>query len=230
MSYEKSVVNLDSDYNNTLVDNTPFGYSTKDMKKEAKENAAVKFEDLNKENIYTLLQDSGTYAFTLLTICLISYGDATFKVDPLVLFQSLKDDFKAELCEENQNKLSAILTALTTNFFFSDLSVFKAICETLTEGDPGVFDPGFDEPTTVEVLWGMYEVNLAYDEKKEDYSESIKKFVESTMQNDVEDYEESGLAEGETYQEAIYDNVAELKQQLIDIGLKDIPKFPVLDI
>lgn len=225
MSNQNECVLLDSDYNTTIAANDSLVKEASDQN-----DNAVTIKDLNKENIYVLLQDSDTYAFTLLTICLIAYGENTFKVDPLVLFQNLKEDFRAELCEENQNKLSAILTALTTNFFFSDLSVFKSICETLTDGDPGVFDPNFDDPTTVEVLWGMYEVNLAYDENKEDYSEAIKKFVESTMQNDVEDPEESGLQEGETYQEAIYDNVAELKQQLKDIGLKDIPKFPVLDI
>lgn len=190
----------------------------------------ISLKDLNKEAIYTILQDNSTFSFTLLTICLIAYGEETFKVDPLTLFQYLKEDFKAELSEENQNKLSAILTSLTTNYFFKDLSVFKSICETLTEGDPGVFDPNFDDPTTIEVLWGIYEVNLAYDDNKEDFSPEIKSFIDKVLNNDVEDIEESGIDADETYQEVIYNNIAELKYQLKKIGLTNIPNFPILDI
>lgn len=215
-------VQLDSDYldgNKNHLDNFV-----------KKANTSITIDDLNRKNIFTLLQDSDTYAFTLLTICLIAYGEETFKVDPLTLYQYLKEDFGAELSEDNENKLNAILVALTTNFFFKDLEIFKSICQTLTEGDPGVFDPGFDDPTVAEIIWAMYEIGLAYDDKdRDDYSPEIEKFVDKTLEADQEDFEESGLTNEETYQEFIYNNVANLKQQLLDIGLTDIPEFPSLD-
>ena len=185
---------------------------------------------LNKSEVATLLRDSDTFAFTLLTICAIAYGNTTFIVDPLVLYQNLKDDFDAELSEDNQNKLSAILACLTTNYFFKDLSVFKSVCQTLSDGDPGIFDPGFDDPTVVEVIWGMYEVSLAYDDSQEEYAPEIKAFVEKALATDPEDTELSGLTAEESYQSVIAENVVEMKRQLLAIGVKDIPKFPAIEI
>ena len=207
-------------------DNT-ISKANSNVKKLANNNLSKK--DLNPKAVFSSLQDSDTFAFVLLTICLICYGEETFKVDPLVLFQFLKEDFGTELTNDNENKLSAILAALTTNFFFKDLSIFKSICETLTEGDPGLFDPGFEDPTVAEIIWGMYEVNLVYDEKNRDeYAPEIEQFVDKKLETDPEDTEESGLTNEETYQEFIYNNVALLKQQLKYIGIKDIPQFPML--
>ena len=218
---QKEVINLNYDYleNINSLDN---------FVKVA--NATVSKKDLNKRNVAVLLQDGDTFGFTLLTICLICYGEDTFKLDPLVLYQYLKEDFGVELNPDNENKLNALITALTTNYFFKDLAIFKSICQTLTEEDPGVFDASFDDPTVVEVLWGMYEVSLVYDDKdKDEYSPEIEAFVNKALKTDPNDIEESGLTDEETYQEFIINNVADLKQQLIDIGLKDLPKFPNLE-
>ena len=198
--------------------------------KVATQDGRLTKDSLDKKAVFILLQDGDTFGFTLLTICLICYGEDTFKLDPLVLYQYLKEDFGTELNDDNENKLNALITALTTNFFFKDLDVFKSICQTLTEGDPGIFDPNFDEPTVAEIIWGMYEVSLASDEKDKDaYSPNIERYVDKRLQEDPNDVEESGLDDEETYQELIYNNVAELKQQLIDIGIKDIPKFPAVN-
>lgn len=217
----KSIVKLDSDY---LAEN-----NVSQLNGFVK-SANIKKEQLNRKAIFTMLQDGDTYAFTLLTICLICYPNEVFKVDPLVLFQYLKEDFGAELSDDNQNKLNAILIAITSNYFFTDLQIFKSICQTLTEGDPGLFDPGFEDPTLPEIIWGMYEVNLAYGEDdKEAYSPEIETFVDLTMSKDSYDAENQDLTDEETYQEFLYSNVADLKQQLLDIGLKDLPKFPKFD-
>ena len=82
--------------------------------------ASVK-SSLNKEGVFELLRDPETYANVLLAVCLINYGNETFKVEPLTLFQWLKEDFGTELHEDNENKLQAILIALTTDYFFTDV-------------------------------------------------------------------------------------------------------------
>ena len=216
------IVQLDSDYLDVSKNHLDNFVKTA--------NKGISIKDLNKRNIFTLLQDSDTFAFTLLTICLIAYGEETFKVDPLTLYQYLKEDFGTELSDDNENKLNAIIVALTTNYFFKDLQIFKSISQTLTEGDPGIFDPGFDEPTVAEIIWAMYEIGLAYDDKdRDEYSPEIERFVDTVLEADIEDSEESGLTNEETYQEFLYNNVADLKQQLLDIGLKDIPEFPALN-
>lgn len=200
--------------------------------KDEKSKNTLTIKDLNKENIAILLNSGDTFAFTLLTICLIAYGEDTFKLDILTLEQFLKEDFNVELSDLNENKLSALLTALTTDYFFKDLEVFQSVCCTLIEGDPGVFGPEFDDPTIVEILWAMYEVSLAYDNAdSEKYSPEIKKYVETLLSEDIEDPELTGLdSDEETYQEAIYNNVALLKEQLEFIGLKNLPPFPKIEI
>ena len=222
MKESNNTISLNYDYLDTIkyLDN---------FIKEAKDKGLTK-DSLNKKAVFTLLQDGDTFGFTLLVICLICYGEETFKVDPLVLYQFLKEDFGTELNDDNENKLNALITALTTNYFFKDLDVFKSICQTLTEGDPGVFDPNFDEPTVIEILWGMYEVSLAADEKdKNTYSPEIERYVDTIIDKDQNDINETGLSDEETYQEMVYNNIAELKQQLIDIGIKDLPRFPMVE-
>lgn len=195
---------------------------------------------LDKKEVFKALTDSETYATVLLAICLISYKDETFKVDPLTLAQWLKEDYEAVLSEPNENKLNAIITALTTDYFYMDLGVFKSICQTLSDGDPGVFDPNFEDPTFVEVLWGIYEVALNSDNSKEDkFAPEVNQFIQDVSDNEVNDNfnEETGEvietpeANAEiAYSRIIKDNVAALRAQLIKIGIKDIPKFPVVSI
>ena len=43
--------------------------------------------ELNKQGVFNALQNPETYATVLLAICLINYGNETFQVEPLVLFQ-----------------------------------------------------------------------------------------------------------------------------------------------
>ena len=93
--------------------------------KVATQDGRLTKDSLDKKAVFILLQDGDTFGFTLLTICLICYGEDTFKLDPLVLYQYLKEDFGTELNDDNENKLNALITALTTNFFFKDLDVFK---------------------------------------------------------------------------------------------------------
>lgn len=188
-------------------------------------------KDLNYKEVRVLLQDSDTFAFTLLTICIIAYGDQTFKVDPLTLYQYLKEDFNAELTDENENKLNALIACLVTNFFFKDLSTFKSVSQTLTEGDPGLFDIIPDDPTLIEMLWAIYEVNLAYDDTdKETFSPEILQYIEDQMLENPEDSSLSTDLKKDTYQDMLNNNIKLLRQQLLKIGLTDIPLFPKLDI
>jgi hypothetical protein len=185
---------------------------------------------LNREHVGLLLDNPDTFATTLLTICLIMYGDETFKVDSLVLYQWLKEDFGVELCEENESKLAAIIIALTTNFFYIDLDVFKSICKTLTSGDPDLDE--FDNPTIPEILWGLYEVSLVSDDTDVDldkFSPSVELFINSTLKEDISD---DSIEDEETIQAEliISENVEELKKQLVFIGIKNIPQFPIFEI
>lgn len=189
---------------------------------------------LNRENVFTLLQDPDTFATVLLTICLIMYGDETFKVDSLVLYQWLKEDFGTDLCEENESKLAAIIVALTTDYFYTDLDVFKSVCKTLSTGDPGAYSLELfeDAPTTPEVLWGMYEVSLVSEDQvveTEDFSPIVKLYIDAELNDNVDDIDGDGEEETFDPSQIIAENVNELRNQLVLAGLKDIPRFPAFE-
>jgi hypothetical protein len=77
-----------------------------------------------------LLVDKGTYAFVLLTI-ILSYlpedEDDLGEIDTEVLFTDLEEEFECNIPEENENKINAAITALTTDLFWRSPSVNKAI-------------------------------------------------------------------------------------------------------
>lgn len=195
-------------------------------------NNKIKTE-LNKQGVFEALQNPETYATVLLAICLINYGNETFRVEPLVLFQWLKDDFGTELHEDNENKLQAILIALTTDYFFSDLQVFQNICKTLESGDPDIMESNFmaDPATIPEVMWGIYEVALNSEDQVVDnlpFSKQVDNFISKVLDDDIDDVDDGSQMNEQS--NIIQNNVTEMKEQFKSIGILDIPKFPSLEI
>ena len=187
---------------------------------------------LDLQRVYEALDNPETYATVLLTICLIEYGDQMFTVDPLVLFAWLEDDFGVEVNEDNQNKLNAIITALTTDYFYNDLETFKAICKTLESGDPGIVDTDLvsDEVTIPEILWGIYEVSLCNDDEVVNtykFIPAIRAFINVLLKDEPNDPE---LELDTSESNIIKQNCIELATQLKLIGIKDLPKFPQISL
>lgn len=189
--------------------------------------------ELNKQGVFNALQNPETYATVLLAICLINYGNETFQVEPLVLFQWLKEDFGTELHEDNENKLQAILIALTTDYFFTDLSVFQNICKTLESGDPDLSaeNPLADAATIPEIMWGVYEVALNSEDQIIDnlpFSPQVDNFITKVLDTDVDDFDDTDIALQQA--DVVKNNVAEMKEQFHSIGILEIPKFPSLEL
>lgn len=195
--------------------------------------ASIK-SSLNKEGVFELLRDPDTYATVLLALCLINYGNETFKVEPVTLFQWLKEDFGTELHEDNENKLQAILIALTTDYFFTDVNVFQNICKTLESGDPDVFEDNFmnDDATKPEVLWGIYEVALNSEDtvaENMQFSKLVENYINHVLNDSVEDFSDED-DDKNIDSAVVVNNVIAMKEQLIKMGIKDIPKFPAFNI
>lgn len=198
-----------------------------------KQQPAQQKPKLNLEQTYLALENPDTFATVLLTICLIQYGEETFTVDPLVLFAWLEEDFGVELHEDNQNKLNAILVALTTDYFYNDLQTFKSICETLTTGDPGIADTDLDtdDISIPEVLWGVYEVSLCNDDvvvSTYKFNSLIRNFINVLLQDEPFDTQELQL-NPEEYN-IIKQNCNAISFQLRQIGIETLPKFPEIEI
>tara|TARA_B100000579_G_scaffold95302_1_gene75422 strand:- start:77 stop:637 length:561 start_codon:yes stop_codon:yes gene_type:complete len=171
--------------------------------------------DLNKKEVFKALSDDATYGTTAHVISLATFGEKVYEMDPLELFMALQDEYKMEISDEVCEKLQAILLATTTDAFFEDPVAFRAISNTLIEGDPG-FD-GFDNLTVPEILWAIYEVELNHEEME--FSPAVSKLIEKELEEEVEDIDEVEEAiQVPYYHRAIRALRSELAEQLEAVG------------
>jgi hypothetical protein len=118
---------------------------------------------LNKKEVYKLLESAETYGTVLHAICFELYGEEIYDIDSVELYARLSDDIGIYPHQDNESKLMAMITIISTPYFYDNVNVFETICKTLTTGDPGVVELGMEDPTLLEILWGVYEANLNVD-------------------------------------------------------------------
>jgi hypothetical protein len=181
---------------------------------------------LQKKEVYKLLESSETYGTVLHLICFNKYGEEIYKLDSVELYARLQDDFGVLPHDDNESKLMAVITAVSTPYFFTDINVFKSISKTLATGDPGVVDMALEDPTLFEILWGTYEVNLNVESIP--FSDNIEKYIDQEV---AEEAFEDGMTSDEImdiHNQSIRDNAIELRLQLQKAGFSDLPKMPTV--
>lgn len=170
---------------------------------------------IDKKEAFKALSDDATFGTTAHVVALATFGEDIYEMDPLELFMNLEEAYKMELSDEVAEKLQAILLSTTTNAFYEDPTAFRAICNTLVEGDPG-FD-GFDNLTVPEILWSIYEVELNHPGME--FSKSISSMIEKELEEEVEDLDELDEAiQVPYYHRAMRQLKDELSEQLEKIG------------
>jgi len=173
---------------------------------------------LDRKEVFKALSDDATYGTTAHVIALGTFGDDIYDMDPLELFMNLEDEYKVEMSEDVAEKLQAILLATTTAAFFEDPVAFRAIANTLLEGDPG-FD-GFDNVTIPEVLWSIYEVELNHEGTE--FAPAVAALINKEIDDEGEDVDTLDEAMHSSYhQRAVRALRKELEEQLAAIGVDD---------
>lgn len=197
------------------------------------------------DSVRKLLKQENTFAFTLMAIALDLYGDDVFTKDPAELFKDIEEDTKGNLCEENENKLNAAITVMTSDVALRDPEVFTAVAKSfsaediddIVDGDPD------DELGATEALWAIMEIGLLNDETfeatEEQMSRPVIDCINAAMDNEGIDLDEVEADDTETREEAEQDiekaalepyyrkactlNLLELMRQLLSLGVsKDI--------
>lgn len=144
------------------------------------------------------LADADTCATVLHMIILAAYkeeiyGDADLDIeaiDPIELWLRIQEDFHTTIPEENENKINALMLALSTDIFYRDPLAFNSICNALYSGDLGDLIEGYVEDLTIpEMLWGIYEVELNRDDRVP-FSPAVTKFIDEIISEEAEDKEE----------------------------------------
>jgi len=177
---------------------------------------------LDPKVVYRQISDDGTYATCLHLICLAAYGEDIYTVDPLEILMRLEEDYGVRVTDDNEDKIKAILLATSTDIFFQDTEGFRSICETLTNGDPGVMV--LEQLTLPEICWGLYEVELNHGPSE--FRPEVLKLMNEIIENEAPDMEASEMDDPNSY---IMDFIKESHQtlvgQLIELGVhpSDIP-------
>lgn len=178
---------------------------------------------LDKKAVAAALLDAGTFATVLHIICLKTYGEDIYEVDPLELYIRLEEDFGVRLCEENENKLQAIILSTATDAFYDDDRVFRAVANTLIEGDPGFEE--LEDLTVSEIYWAVYEVELNHDEAE--LSMEIQRLIAKEVDEEADDT--PGISE--LRPNYVLREMAEFRRrlynQLVKIGIKGVALPPI---
>jgi hypothetical protein len=166
-----------------------------------------------KEVARKLLEGEDTFATVLHVILLASYGEDFYHADPLEVYSRVQEDFGAVIPEEGENRLNALLMAITTDAFYQSAQAFESISTSLHSGDIGDEVEGvFDSMTLPEALWGLYEVKL----NREDESTLAPEVDELVIRTIADEGSEQGMDYVEQHLESMK---VDLHTQLSELGV-----------
>lgn len=166
------------------------------------------------------LADTETTATVIHMIILAAYGDEVYgsleqniePADPVELWLRIKEDFSVNVPESNENKVNALMLALSTDAFYEDPLAFISIGNALYSGDLGdLVNGALEDLTMPEMLWSIYEVELNRGDS-EGFSISIDRLIDEIIRNEAEDNEELEEAEVVPYYEKF---VSEMRDDML---------------
>lgn len=183
-----------------------------------------------------LLRESGTLGTPLLAIALTAYGPELFgnpeagipPLDPIELWARLEEDFRAQLPEALENRMNAIITAVSTDLFYEDPLAFTSIGLALANGNLGTLPDGIlEELTLPEAVWAAYEVALNRDDDMPMAPPVLRLFDEIITQ------ESDDMTEGDekdpSNERYVHYMKMDLASQMLQLGIK-IPDLSLSDL
>jgi hypothetical protein len=173
----------------------------------------------NRKEAAELLRDSSTLGTTVLVILLQTYGEELFDLDPLEIYARVQEDFRATLSEEGENRLNALLFAISSDAFYEDPEVFRAVSTSLYDGDLGDLVTGGLEPITVpEMLWAVYEVGQLREDEP-DFTAGINRIMDETIADEAEEQDMENVEVLPYYERFLESTKKDLFKQLSSIGV-----------
>jgi hypothetical protein len=175
---------------------------------------------INRPVAAELLRDPETFMLTVFVILVTTYGDDVYLADPLEIYAAIGEDFNADIPLQLENRINAGLTCIPNDSFYTDLRVFKSVCNSLYTGDLGD-DLLLDPVTLPEILWAVYEMELLRGTEDEpDFAPNILSFIRSVAAKEsvsVDEQEDLDSLRSSFIMESIKD----LSVQLKKIGLNE---------
>lgn len=178
-------------------------------------------------NLKKALANEDSFATTIRVAVESIYGPDVFgnpamgveAADPVLIWRAVYDDLGISMPEQSENRINALITALSYQGFYYDPEAFTAVCNALYSGEIGdVISAGLDELTVPEITWGMYEVDLNRGQPGE-YSPAVQKVIAETVQDENMEQQE-GLVEPFYVDVFMSETIEDLKFQLNSLGLE----------
>lgn len=115
-------------------------------------------KSLVRRSMQTAWTDENSYATTLLTLFVDTYGTEGFQWDPKTIKMEIEDDFSVKLPQANHDRLMTAIRLVTSDDFYKSLPDFVNFCNILSGDtyDPRTWDPA----DAAEVAWGLTEALL----------------------------------------------------------------------
>lgn len=165
----------------------------------------IDMADFHRDIMTALLENEDTSAFVLMTILINEFEDKDiFESETEVLFDDIERTFHIKLPEDNENKINAAITAMSTDLFYTNFDVFKAITFSFNEGDIGDVEDDDDVPTVPEIMWAIVEVALLNGTTflETEFPKHMEDLINDVIDNESEDKDEVD-AEVDTIEEAM---------------------------
>lgn len=152
----------------------------------------------NRSSVRKLLGDKEVHPFVLLVI-ILDYLDEEeqdlSEVNTAVLLKQLEEEYTVNIPEENENRINAVILAVTTDLFFTNVNVMKAITLAFVDGDIGNIPDGEEEEVEVaDILRASAEMALITDTPLNDilgsFSSSVDKAIGNIIDSESEDPED----------------------------------------
>lgn len=104
-------------------------------------------------------RNPGAYATTLLALLMDRYGTEVFDWDPRTIDQQIYDDSGVKIPPRNFDKVMALITALTTDLFYTSIETFTSVANALV-GEGSDFEV-WDPITAEDAAWAITEVSIS---------------------------------------------------------------------
>lgn len=110
---------------------------------------------LGRQVVQQVVISPSTFATTLLTLFVDTYGTEGFKWAPDTIRMEVNDDFRVQIPDANFDRLMAAVNLVTSDDFYRSLPDFITYCNILS-GD--TYDPrSWDPADATEIAWGITE-------------------------------------------------------------------------
>jgi hypothetical protein len=140
--------------------------------------------------------------------------------DTIELYRRLEEKFSVRVHDDNESKIQAMINLVENDAFFESRSAFRATCNTLSIGDPGLRDDGVDDVEWPEMLWAMFVAAIVReDNETADFSDAVKDEMLLSLKRETE--EQDPLMKAKAFMEL------QKQKMILDLTAIGVPRVEV---